>query len=245
MNALIVDDEPLARENLRLLLQLYCPEVNIVAEAKNYKEAMIALSHFAVELMFVDIEMPGKSGIELVEDYPTNNTQVIFVTAHNEYAIKAFRLSAIDYILKPIVPEDLKAAVAKCMAHMSNRVSKTQLELYRESKESKLERIALPTQQGLDIYELANITHFEADESYCHVHFLDGTQQLICRKLGEVEEALQQAGFLRVHKSGLIQLKHIVKYIKGEGGQVVLKNGATVDVSRRKKDELLSHLHRL
>jgi len=245
MNVLIVDDEPLARENLRLLLMQHCSSLNIVAEAKNYNEAMVALEHNDVDIIFVDIEMPGKSGVELVEDIANRNKKVVFVTAHNQYAIKAFRISAIDYILKPINPDELKQAVDKCSLQRSGAVSTAQLALYKESKFTKAKRIALPTHDGLDIYELDDITHFEADESYCHVFFIDGKKQLICRKLGEVEDALQDSGFLRVHKSRLIQISHILKYVRGEGGQVILTNGVIVDVSRRKKDELLSHLNRI
>lgn len=245
LRAIIADDEPLARENLRLLLTAYCPQVDVLAECKNAIEAATEINAHDPDIVFLDIQMPGKSGIELAEDIHHRKANVVFVTAHDEYAIRAFRLSAIDYLLKPVEPKQLIQAVHKCQNEAQRNISQEQLKLYFGNYAQTDERIALPSMSGLDICKLSDIVCFAADESYCEVWLADKSKKMISRKLGELEEMLATNHFLRIHKSYIINLKHINRYIKGEGGQVVLSNGETVDVSRRKKDELLQHLHRI
>lgn len=245
IRAVIIDDEPLARENLRLLLGTYCPQVVVVAECKNAREAAEQISSQQPDIVFLDIQMPGKSGIELAEDIQPQKTNVVFVTAHDEYAIRAFRLSAIDYLLKPVAPQQLIQAVHKCETRASGNLSAEKLKLYQGNYTQNDERIALPSMNGLDICRMADIVCFAADESYCEVWLVDKSKKIISRKLGEIEEILPAAQFVRIHKSYIVNIKHVSRYIKGEGGQVVLSNGETVDVSRRKKDELLQHLHRI
>ncbi|MBL7778644.1 MAG: response regulator [Chitinophagales bacterium] len=245
LRAIIVDDEPLARENLRLLLESYCPQVHILAACKNATEALTEINAHHPDVIFLDIQMPGKSGIELAEEIQHQKSSIVFVTAHDEYAIRAFRLSAIDYLLKPVDPKQLIQAVHKCQNELQIKISKEQLKLYLSNYAQTDEQIALPTMSGLDICRLADVVCFAADESYCEVWMADKSKKVISRKLGELEEILPTHNFVRLHKSYIVNIKHITKYIKGEGGQVVLSNGETVDVSRRKKEELLQHLHRI
>lgn len=245
IRAILVDDEPLARENLRLLLDAYCPQVQIVAECKSATEAFNEVTAQRPDVVFLDIQMPGKSGIELAEELQLQKTNIVFVTAYDEYAIRAFRLSAIDYLLKPVDPKHLIQAIHKCRNELQKNVTKEQLKLYQDNYSQADEQIALPSMSGLDICRLADVVCFAADESYCEVWMADKSKKVISRKLGELEEILPTHNFVRLHKSYIVNIKHITKYIKGEGGQVVLSNGKTVDVSRRKKDELLQHLHRI
>jgi two-component system LytT family response regulator len=244
MNIIIADDEPLARENMRLLLERFHPQHAIVAECADASEVLLALTKYNVQLLLLDIEMPGKSGIQLASEIQHLSLNIVFVTAHNEYAIKAFRVSALDYLLKPVDPLQLAEALSKCEG-MTKKVQSQQLQLYQQSLHQPIERVALPTWQGLDICRLSDIVCFIAEESYTHVHLNDKTNKLISRKLGELEELLATSGFIRVHKSYMVNVSHIKKYIKGEGGQVEMSNGMLIDVARRKKDELLEKLNRL
>ncbi|MFN8278633.1 MAG: LytTR family DNA-binding domain-containing protein [Chitinophagales bacterium] len=245
MNALIVDDEPLARENLRMLLAQHCSQVKVVAECRNDEETMEAMETYKVQVVFLDIEMPGKTGIQIAADLHRYQVHIVFVTAYNEYAIRAFQLSAIDYLLKPISTALLQEAVARCERYSALNLTQQQLQLYNQSYSNKMERIALPSMSGLDICFLKDIVCFAADESYTEVMMADNTKKIISRKLGAIEETLGNTDFIRVHKSYLINIQHVKRYIKGEGGQVELSNGLYVDVARRKKDALLEKLHRI
>jgi two-component system LytT family response regulator len=245
ISGLIVDDEPFARDNLRLLLKDYCPMVSHVYEARNAEEALQLIQNHQPNITFLDIQMPGKNGIDFAAEIQSINTSIVFVTAYDQFALKAFKLSAIDYLLKPVEPKELIQAVNKCMENKKNKMFREQLQIFQSIVAKQEERIALPSANGLDFYELKNIIFFKADESYCEVWLSGNTKRIISRKLGEIESLLDEAGFVRVHKSFMININHIVRYIRGEGGQVLLTNGAVIDVSRRKKDELLQKIQRL
>ena len=243
LKALIVDDEPLARENIRLLLNEFANEIEVIAECKNATEALKAVDHYRLDVVFLDIQMPGMSGIKLAEKIKEYNLQIVFVTAHDEYAVKAFRLSALDYLLKPVELSLLQEVIHKLKLKTAKQKLSEQLRLYNSSINKQIEQIALPTLHGLEICKLADIVCLNADESYTEIILADKTKKIVSRKMGELEEMLNELGFVRVHKSHIINVKHIVAYNKGEGGSVKLSNGITVDVSRRKKEELLKQLN--
>jgi two-component system LytT family response regulator len=245
IKVMIVDDEPLARENLRLALHEFCPQVEVVAECKNGKEALAAVDKYRLDLAFLDIQMPGMSGVEVAENLKKYGVQFVFVTAYDEYAIKAFRLSALDYLLKPVMPAQVIEVIAKATAPGLTGQLAVQLELYKKALEQMPDRIAIPLQDGLEVCLLSDMVVLKADESYTEIYMTDKAKKLVSRKLGELESMLSASGFLRVHKSYLVNEKHIQQYIKGEGGQLKMSNGMTVDVSRRKKEEILNRLKRV
>ena len=245
IKVLIVDDEPRARENLRLLLNEYCKDVEVVAECRNGEEALNAMERFRLDLAFLDIQMPGMSGIELAERAKEYAIPVVFATAHDEFAVKAFRLSALDYLLKPVMPEELVAVIDKAKQSKVYKTSAPQLEIYRSISRETIDRIALPVMNGLEICMLNDIVLLKADESYTEVLTADGKTKVVSRKMGEMEELLADLGFLRIHKSYMVNQKHIRQYIKGEGGQVKMSNGMVIDVARRKKEDLLNKMNRI
>lgn len=244
MNILIADDEPLAQQTLKFIIESYHRSYSVVAVCANADEVLHSLARKKVDIILLDIEMPGKSGIQLAAEIQDLNLHVIFITAHDEYALRAFRLSAIDYLLKPVDPQELANALEKCRS-FAKGFYKQQWSLYQQSLHGVQEQIALPTRTGLEVCKLSEIVFLKGDESYTHVVFLNKSEILVSRKLGEMEEQLAIFNFLRVHKSFIINLIHVKRYIKGEGGYVEMVNGQSIDVSRRKKMELLDKLHRL
>ncbi|MDW8272772.1 MAG: LytTR family DNA-binding domain-containing protein [Chitinophagales bacterium] len=244
MNVIIADDEPLARENLRLLIYSHLPDLSVVAECSNSQEVLLALTKNKVDLILLDIEMPGQSGIDLAFELMHLNIKIIFVTAHDEYAIRAFRVSAVDYLLKPVDSHLLCEAIEKCI-HKSENISRSQLDIIQSHQKDKFEQIALPTRDGLEICKLSDILYLIGDESYTHVHTSSNRSLMISRKLGEMEEILAGQGFVRIHKTNIINLSHVKRYFKGEGGSVEMIDGKVLNVSRMKKDELLNLLNRV
>jgi len=243
INALIVDDEEFGRSVLSNLIKKYCPNVTLVGEASSVKEAIEILKNTKVDLVFLDIEMPGGSGFELLEKMKNYSFSVIFTTAYNHYAVRAFKFSALDYLLKPIDIDELKNALKKLETNEDkssfNQSVKYLLDNYNLPTVTK---IALPTKSGLEFIEIKNIIRCEADGKYTNCILTTGKNIFSTRSLKDFEELLIPSNFFRIHHAHLINLNQIQNYIKGDGGYVLMSNGDNVTISKRKKDDFLKKL---
>lgn len=253
LRAVIIDDETNARQALSNLLQLLCPDVELVGEAKNVDLGIELIKNATPDLVFLDIQMPGKTGFDLLAAFNKADFGVIFTTAYQEFAIRAFRFSAIDYMLKPIDPDELQAAVGKYKAHLVG-VSPQQVKILQEyideprqaslSQRTKNlhQRIALPTAEGIHFVQMTDIIQCESLGSYTKFHLVGSKPIVVSRLLKEYEEILDNYYFFRVHQSNIVNLEHIKRYVKGDGGQVWLSDNTEVEVSRRRKEEFLALL---
>lgn len=246
MTAIIVDDEKHCREVLEHLLSKHCPDITLLASCADGIEALKILNQQTTDLLFLDIEMPGMNGFELLEKCPDPGFEIIFTTAYNEYAIKAIKHSALDYLLKPIDKEELKIAVQRAMEHKSHRPADRINDLLEKLQVKRpAKRFAASTMEGLIMVNAEDILYCESDSAYCKLVFTDGKSLLLSKTLKDVEEALHQDEFCRIHNSYLINLNYVRKYIKGEGGEVVMNNGENLPVSRTRKQDFLKLLERI
>jgi two-component system, LytTR family, response regulator len=240
MKALIIDDEPDAIEALHLSLMETCPEVVVAGKFNEPVRGLEAIRTLKPDLVFLDVEMPVMTGFQLLEALETINFAVIFTTAHDQFAIRAFRFSAVDYLLKPVDTELLRLAVDK--AADKRRVDHQQMALLRNNTigPRTFDKIALPSAQGYQFVELSDIMYCESDNSYTKFFLQSGNTYLATKNLGDVEETLGEGDFFRIHKQYLVNMRHITKYIRGDGGYVVMPDGANIPVSRVKKDTFTS-----
>ena len=241
ITAIIVDDEAKGRLALRQKLKNYCPNVTIIAEAVDGIEALSAIDKHHPQLIFLDIEMPKMNGFEMLNTIKEKNFHIIFTTAYDQYAIKAIKYAAFDYLLKPIDIEELKTAVARADISEAQQTKK-QIELLQQNiqhPKKQLNKLAIPTLEGLFFYDINDVVHLEANSNYTNIYFNNKTKIIASKTLKEFEELLPEDIFFRTHHSHLINLNYIKRYIKGDGGQIELQNGNFVDVSRRKKEEFL------
>lgn len=239
MKAVLVDDEKNALEMLEWMLQKSCPEVEIVAMCDSPLDALEKIKVLKPDVIFLDIEMPQLNGFDLLDRLGKHESDVIFTTAYNQFAIKAFKVCALDYLLKPIDPEDLKTAVEKA-ANRKNKMSPEQLDLllsYMKPEKPKSKRIALTASDHLIFVETEKIIYCESDSNYTLFFLTDGQKIIVSKTLKDVEEILEGTDFFRVHASYLINMKHVSKFTRGDGGYVVMSNNQHITVSRKKKDE--------
>jgi len=248
VTAIIVDDEKLARATLRSFLEEFCTEVEIVGEAGNVPEAVKLIMKHQPNLVFLDIEMPGFSGLELASFFEDEdiNFHIIFTTAYAKYAVDAFRISAIDYLLKPIDIEQLKEAVTRA-GKMDNKQSAQQIELLQEqlSPNEDPQRIAFSTSDGIEFHKISDILFLEADGSYTYVYFKNEEKLMLSKKLGEFDMLESLSNFYKPHRSFLINLHEIQKYIRTDGGYIVMNSDKQVPLSKHRKAEfleLISHM---
>lgn len=245
IKTLIVDDEENARGNLQALLESYCEEVTVMDMLENVADALIATKKHKPDLVFLDIEMNGETGFDLLSDIEEINFDIVFTTAHSDYALKAFKFGAADYLLKPIDINDLVKAVAKTSKRLENEFSKNKLDqlLSRAERPGEIfNKVALPTVDGLVFVERDNIIRCESADNYTTFYLLDGSKIMVSKTIKHFEEMLSNYNFFRVHQSHLINLKHLKQYYKGEGGYAIMSDDSSVVVSRRKKEAFLSGL---
>ena len=251
LRAVIVEDEANARQTLRNMLKILCPDVEIIGEAKNADLGIELINKEKPNLVFLDIQMPGKTGFDLLKSFEEIFFDVIFTTAYQQYAVKAFRFSAIDYLLKPIDPDELVEAIKK-VKEKSQGLDNQQLSVLEEhllepvftKKRSPNgdRRLALSASDGIHFVALTEIIQCEAMGAYTRFHLTTGKKIIISKVLKEYEEMLDDYYFFRVHQSNIINLDHVKRYVKGDGGQVWLSDGAEIEVSRRRKEEFLALL---
>ncbi|MDB5281760.1 MAG: DNA-binding response regulator [Bacteroidota bacterium] len=245
INAVIVDDEKAGIENLKALLAKYCPQIKIKGEAENYNVAKKVIDEVKPQLVFLDIEMPFGNGFELLAAYEQVPFEVIFVTAFEKYALKAIRLSACDYILKPIEISELIAAVIKAAERITFKTEGHNLKflLANVKAADKDRKIALPSLHGMIFVKMTDIIHCEADGGYTWFHFTNREKLLVTKNLGEYEDLLGEKDFVRVHHAHLINYNHIIEFKKGNAPIVIMSDGSPITVSQRKRDILLGYLN--
>lgn len=251
LTAIIVDDEANARSTIKGMLQMLDTGIELVGEAADGHEGKLLIEQLKPQLVFLDIQMPGKTGLQLLEEMQPVQFDVVFTTAYHEYAITAFKFSAIDYLLKPIDPQELLAAINK-IKQKKQSVSASQLQILQSILQqtqlspaaASLEKIALSTAEGVHFITLKEIIWIESLGAYTKFHITGQKPVVVSKILKEYEELLKDYPFVRVHQSSLVNLQHIKKYIRGDGGQVWLSDGSEIEVSRRKKDELLAMLEK-
>lgn len=242
IKSVILDDEQHCIETLQWQLGKYVPEVELVNTFESPIAALDYIQLHPIDLLFLDIEMPEMNGFELLQQCGDVTFDVIFTTAYDEFAVKAFKASAIDYLLKPIDKEDLISAVQKVQDIKSVPILPEQMEiLYNaiNTKKPLKERIAVPTQEGLYFVKIHEIMYCISDSNYTHIHLIDKKKILVSRTLKEIEAMLVDEGFLRIHNSHLINLQKIEKYMRGDGGFVIMDDQKALSVSRSRKDALL------
>lgn len=244
IKAIIVDDEPNCCEILATLLARYCPQVTVSDVCYSGQEALTSILEKEPDIVFLDIEMPQMNGFELLEKLQKINFRLIFTTSYDQYAIKAIRFSALDYLLKPIDREELQQAVKKAMENFEINVpAQFEVLMHKLQKTSiASQKIALPTMEGLQLISVDEIISCESDRNYTKLYLKTKQKIVISRPLKEMEELLGDHGFLRIHNSYLVNLKEINKYVKGEGGYLVMSDNSTIDISRSRKELLLSRL---
>lgn len=241
ISAIIIDDETKGRAALKAKIQAYCPQIKIIAEASTGQDALLLIDQHKPQLLFLDIEMPRMNGFEMLNAIKEKNFYIIFTTAYDQYAIKAIKYSAFDYLLKPIDIEELKMAVSHIELKETNQTKKQVelLALNMQHPKTQLNKLAIPTLDGLLFFDINDIIHLEANSNYTLIHFSGIPKITASKTLKEFEDILPENIFFRAHHSHLINLNYIKRYIKGDGGQIEMQNGNYVDVSRRKKEEFL------
>ena len=243
MRAIIIDDEKRARVTLQLLLQEYCTEVTIVAECENLPEGVKAIRKFQPDLVLLDIEMPGHSGLELLDFFDENdvNFSIIFTTAYNEYAIQAFKFSAIDYLLKPINPEQLVDAIKRLEKQKQKFENFSALK--QNMQQENLTKIAVPVGNTLLFLDTSKILFIKGEGSYSDVYCTTGVKNLVSRNLKNFEDILcSDKRFLRVHKSYIVNFDKVIAYNKSDGGSLELETGIQIPVSSDKTQLILEQI---
>jgi two-component system LytT family response regulator len=239
IRTIIIDDEENIRSLLRELLRIYCPDVEIVAETGNIENSIEAILRLKPQLLLLDIKLEDGSGFELLEKLGSHDFSIIFITAYEEFALKAFRQSAVDYILKPVVPEELMAAIKKVrntLKHENDdriRVSANNT----NSNHDQEKKIVLRTADKFHFVTMNEIIRCESDSSYTTFFFLNGKSLIISRTMKEFEEILCEFSFYRPHKSYLINIKHIKAFEKSDGGFIIMSDDSKVPLSDKKRDE--------
>ena len=240
LTAIIIDDEQKGRIALKQKLHDYCTDVQLTGEAENGEEGIKLIERNKPAIVFLDIEMPRMDGFEMLHRLPEKNFHLIFTTAYDQYAIKAIKYAAFDYLLKPIDIEELKSAVSKINSQPTVHTEK-KLAALEENLRGKniFNKLAIHTLEGLLFFNISDIIHLEAQSNYTVIYFSNQHKITASRTLKDFEELLPAHIFFRPHHSHLINLNYIKRYIKGDGGQIELQNGSYVDVARRKKEEFL------
>ncbi|MEO5984567.1 MAG: LytTR family DNA-binding domain-containing protein [Ferruginibacter sp.] len=240
LRAILIDDDESNLSAMTEKLNKHCPEIVIIALCDNAQDGIIAIDSLHPDVVFLDIEMPVMNGFLMLQQLTYKDFQLIFVTAYDHYAIKAIRYCAIDYLVKPADIDELKAAVLKAVENKNKLSTATQLDLLHEYiKKKQHTRIPIPTAEGLQFINVEDIIYLLASNNYTNIFLTTAEKILVSRTLKEFEDLLPSEHFIRIHHSSIINSAFIVKYNRGEGGQVIMKDGTVLDVSKRKKTEFL------
>jgi two-component system LytT family response regulator len=245
INAIIIDDEKDGAEVLEILIRQNCPGINIVSIDHSVEGAILSIKNLKPDLIFLDIEMPTGTGFDVVQATKDLDYEIIFITAYEHYAIKAFKTNAIDYLLKPIDIDELVFAVknAEKRISVSGKNQTSQIESFILSTITKSKKISIPSQEGVFWVDLEDIIRFEAESNYTHVYVRNKKKFIVAKTLKSFEEQLNASNFCRIHSAHLINLNEVDRYIKGDGGIIILKDSSNLPVSRANKNELLKKLN--
>lgn len=239
LKAILIDDESDCVRLLAHELATHCPNVQVIGQTTSSEDGLRQIQVLRPDVVFLDIEMPRMNGFQLLEKLGNISFSLIFVTAYNEFAVKAFRFSALDYLLKPIDTLDLQAAVRK--AEQQQRVDGRQIELLRSQLHNQhlADKIAVPYQQGVIFLPVSDILYCESDSNYTKVMATQNRHYLLTRTLRDVQEVLEERNFLRVHRQYVVNLDHIKLFMKGEGAYLVMTNDVSIPVARNQKEKLV------
>ena len=244
ITATIVDDEPDCCESLVMLLERWCPEIKVLDICYSAEAAIRSVKEHAPQILFLDIEMPFMNGFELLENLESIHFELIFTTSYDQYAIKAIRFSALDYLLKPVDREELQKAVQKAVQRNQHPLPQQLTMLLEKLKHPAvpLNKIALPTMDGFQLLAADAIISCESDSNYTHIFLKDKRKLTASRSLKEMEEILEAYPFIRVHHSHIVNINEVERYIRGEGGYLIMSDGTSINVSRSRKELLLKRL---
>ncbi|WP_294296089.1 LytTR family DNA-binding domain-containing protein [uncultured Chryseobacterium sp.] len=252
ISAVIIDDDANLREGMKEMLKLYAPEIKFTGEAESVKTGIELVEKLNPEIIFLDILMNDGTGFDILEQLNQKtgqvSAQVVFITAHEKFAIKAFRFSALDYLLKPVDPDDLKNVVLKIKEAQSKNNNYKHIELLLDNITKKTEsfkKIALSTSDGIHLFEIKDIIRCESEDNYTKFYLKNHKPVIISKTLKEYEELLGDHGFERIHQSHLINLNELKSYIKKDGGFVIMSDQSQIPVSQRKKEKLQELIGRL
>jgi len=241
IKAILIDDEFNSLQNLQQKLEGFCPDINIIAISQKPEEGLLLIKQHHPDVVFLDIEMPRMSGFRMLEELGDYDCDIIFTTAYNHYSIDAIRISAFDYLVKPIGIEDLQHAVER-LSKTRYRQTKEKIDILKRSlsdNRSQEDKIAISTSEGIEFIPIKNILHIESKSNYSKIYLPENKSITVTKILKDFEEMLLPYNFYRIHNSHLVNLNYIKKYIRSEGGHVMLQDGTVIDISRRKKEEFL------
>lgn len=246
IKVILIDDEIHCLDTLRIQLEAHCPGVRICESCRNAQSGIEAIGIHRPDLVFLDIEMPSKNGFALLEELDSINFAVIFTTGYDQYAIKAIRFSALDYLMKPIDPKELVAAVQKVQLHKGLPAAEQFRMLLSKvhRQEGRFYKVAVPTSDGYELILSKDLLYCEANDNYTHIHLKSKRRIVACRTMKEIEEQLLDFPcFIRVHHSYIVNLNEVTRYVRGEGGHLVMTDNTTINVSRSRKEALLSYFN--
>jgi two-component system LytT family response regulator len=247
LRTIIIDDEEHQRLTILKMVKLYCPKVTVVAQADGVKTGVEAIRKFKPDLVLLDIKLQDGTGFDILEEIKPVDFKVIFITAYNQFAIKAFRFSALDYLLKPLDPDELVQAVSKIRDVMQKDFN-NQLENLREhliTDDSVHKRIVVKTFDSIHLIPVKDILFCQSNNNYVTINLLCQKQIIASCTLKDFEEMLSESGFFRVHKSFLVNMKHVQRFDKAEGGSLFVEGGHQIPVSSRKREEIIEIFSRL
>ena len=242
IRTVVIEDEEHSRKMLMEILHEHCRQINVVAEADSVKTGLAAIAQQKPQLVFLDIELQSETSFEILEQLPEINFELVFTTAFDHYALKAIKFCAIDYLLKPIDLNELKVAVAKAEKRLNRDYPNKNLEVLLHNIKSGSQnnhRIALSTLEGLLFINVCDIIYCESNGPYTHFILKQANKIVTSKHLKDYENLLSGYDFFRIHKSYLVNLREIQKYIRGEGGQLIMSNGAALSVSKQRKEDFL------
>ncbi len=247
LNAVIIDDEKNALDVLEMQLTQFCKEVNIAAKCDGGEKGIAAIKKLNPDIVFLDIEMPHKNGFDVLKATSQFNYDVVFTTAYDQFAIKAFKFSAIDYLLKPIDIVELQQAVEKVKNKKGgNNLDEKIKTLFSQMQSSQQHnKIALPYGEAMQLVDAEEIIRCESDSNYTHIFLKTGKKITVAKTLKEIEETLDGLSFYRIHQSHLVNMQHISKVIKGDGGYVVMDDGTNITISRNKKEAFMDTFRKI
>ncbi len=245
IKTLIIEDEQKSRDVLMKIIEKSCPELKVVGNATNVTEGVDLIKSLKPDLVFLDITMPDGSGFDLLEQVADQKFDLIFATASNSHAIRAFKYSACDYLLKPIDVEELRNAVLRVVKRKSEAPDMGNLNFliqHLKRSDDNFQKITLPTGNAYEIINLKDIVRCEADGSYTYFYLVDKRKLMVSASLKHYEELLPEQDFIRVHHHNLINMNHVVRFLKEDGGYAVMSDGSKIEISRRKKDQFMERL---
>lgn len=246
MKAILIDDEVRGLSSLQRLIEQHCSEIDIVHNSRNADDAVHAINLHKPDLIFLDIAMPGKNGFEMLQEIPKIEFEIIFVTAYNRYMLQALHLSAVDYLLKPVDEKLLMEAVRRAQERIEKKSEHKPLETFLHNMQqpaivNKL-KFCIPSTKGFQVIDIQKIIFIEASSNYSNFHFADRSMVCASKPIHEYATLLEDCNFVRVHKSFVVNLDHVLEYVRGEGGNVILTGGKEIEVSRRRKEVLMKKM---